>query len=163
MAILTQNVQRPVRIPAGGLSWISQPVLGYTTFGNIHSIYSGSLLVSRAANGPGYFKAIPLASGTNAAAGDVFGGIAVERVDIASTDTVDGAKQVLAARNGIWAFPVGGVTQANVGSPAYASDDQTITATAGNNYWVGTIVGVDATYVYVDITTAFDRKLSAAA
>ena len=163
MAILTANVQRPVKIPAGGLSWQEQLLVGVTTFGAAHTAYSGSLLVTRAANGPGYFKAIPLASGTNSAAGDVFGGVAMERVDVLATDLADGAKKILAARNGIWAFPVGAVTQANVGAPAYASDDQTITVTSATNYWVGTIVGVDATYVYVDIATAFGRKQSVAA
>jgi len=48
---------------------------------------------------------------------------------------------------GTWALTVPTVTQANIGTylraPVYATDDGTLTLTAGSNLQIGTLVGID--------------------
>jgi len=163
MAVMTADVQRPNRgvTPA---KVVALPLAGYTNFASgstEHKVYTGGVVVCDVSDTDGYFRACPLSSSTNLASGDIFGGIAVEFVHVTSTNTGDGDKKVSVARDGVWAFPVGAVAQTDVGAAAYASDDQTITTTSTNNLWVGYIEGVDATYVYVDITRAAGMANSA--
>jgi predicted RecA/RadA family phage recombinase len=165
MAVLTANVQRPVRIPPGGLFTHEVPLAGYTNFGAgtiAHAVYKGSIVVCDVSDTDGYGRAAPLSSSVNAASGDLFLGVAAEYVSVTSADTADGSKKVLVYRNGVWGFPKGSVAQTDIGAAAYASDDQTITTTSTNNFFVGDIVEVDATYVWVDISRAFNRATSTA-
>lgn len=165
MAVLTQDVQRPHK-GMDARKVLQIPMAGYTNFasGNTeHTIFKGSIVIIDVSDTDGYARACPDSGSVNAAAGDIFCGIALERQKVTLNDTADGAKLVSVARDGVWAFPKGGVAQTDIGAPAYASDDATITATSTNNFWVGTIMGVDATYVYVDIHTAAGRVLAAAA
>lgn len=157
MAVLAANKQRPYRAPAGGLTFRKLPLAGYTNFGAgsvAHTVYHGSPVVSDVSDTDGYFRAVPLTSGTNMASGDVFGGIAVEKQSVTSADTADGSVEATVAVNGEWGFAKGSLAQTDVGAAAYASDDDTITTTSTNNLWVGYITEVDGTYVWVDISRA---------
>lgn len=165
MAVLTASVQRPVKLPAGGLSTAEVPLAGYTNFGAgsvAHTVYKGSIVVCDVSDTDGYGRAAPLTSSVNAASGDLFLGVAAEQIAVTSSDTADGSKKVLVYKNGVFGFPVGSVAQTDIGAAAYASDDQTITTTSTNNFFVGDIEGVDATYVWVNIARAFNRPTSAA-
>jgi len=164
MAVLTANKQRPVRLAHGELTTAELPLAGYTNFGAgtvAHSVFKGSLLVCDVDDTDGYFRAVPLTSSVNMAAGDIFGGIAAERQDVTASDTADGSVTVTVYRNGLWGFAKGNLAQTDIGAPAYASDDDTISTTANNNLWVGVIEEVDATYVWVNIEPAFMRLNSA--
>ena len=144
MAVLTASVQRPVRIPAGGLTTAVRKLAGYTNFGAgtvAHTVYKGSVVVCDVSDTDGYFRA----------AGDRCGGIALEKVAVTSSDTADGSKLVTVAVDGEWGFAKGSLAITDVGADAYASDDQTITTTSSNNFKVGRITDVDGTYVWVDI------------
>jgi len=137
---------------------------GYTNFGGgstTHSIYKGSVVISDVSDTDGYFRAMPLSSSTAAASGDVFGGIALERQDVAATDTADGSVKVTCAQDGVWGFPVGSLAATDLGAAIYASDDQTATTTSANNLWIGYLVEVDSTYAWVDISRATGRTNTA--
>jgi hypothetical protein len=163
MAVLTKNVQRPVRLPSNGLSTAVLKLAGYTNFGAgtlAHTVYKGSLVICDVSDTDGYFRAAPLSSSTAAAAGDIFGGIALERQNVTVDDAADGSKSVTVARNGVWGFAKGNLAITDIGTNAYASDDDTITTTTSNNFWVGKIEDVDDTYVWVNIEPAFLRMTS---
>ena len=165
MAVLSANKQRPVRLPVGGLATAVVKLAGYTNFGAgtvAHTVYDGSIVVCDVSDTDGYFRACPLSSSVNAASGDIFGGIALEKVSVTSDDTADGSKVCSVARNGVWGFAKGSVAITDIGAPAYASDDDTITTTSTNNFFVGDIEDVDATYVWVNIARAFMRTTAAA-
>lgn len=164
MAVLTANKQRPVRLAHGELTTMEIPLAGYTNFGGGnagHTVWKGSLLVCDVDDTDGYFRAVPLTSGTAMAAGDIFGGIAAERQDVTGSDTADGSVAVTVYRNGQWGFAKGNLAQTDIGAAAYASDDDTISTTANNNLWVGVIEEIDSTYVWVNIEPAFLRLNSA--
>lgn len=164
MAVMTSSVTRPVRSPVGGVAHRALPLAGYTNFGGgstAHSVYKGSVVCCDVSDTDGYFRACPLSSSVNLAAGDIFGGVAVEEQNVTSSNTDDGSVKVTVAINGVWGFAVGSLAITDIGAPAYASDDQTITTTSTNNLWVGTIIDVDSTYVWVDITRAAGQLNSA--
>ncbi len=155
MAVLTAAKLRPSRLLDGDLAPYRLPLAGYTNFGagnTAHTVWKGSVVICDVSDTDGYFRAAPAAG---SAAGDIFGGIALETVPVTSNDLADGAKYVSVASNGLWGFAKGSLAQTDIGAPAYASDDDTITTTSTNNYWVGYIVEVDATYVWVAIKPAF--------
>ena len=164
MAVLTGNKQRPVKLAHGELTTMEIPLAGYTNFGGGstgHTVFKGSLMVCDVSDTDGYFRAVPLSSSVNMATTDIFGGIAAERQDVGASDTADGSVTVTVYRNGQWGFAKGSLAQTDIGAPAYASDDDTITTTDTNNLWVGIIEAVDATYVWVNIEPAFMRLSSA--
>ena len=146
MAVLTANKHRPVRLPVGGVAFEELQLAGIA-----EEVYIGSILISDVSANDGYVRALP--SGT-AASGDIFAGVSLERISIASGDS-DGDKVVSSARDGAWGFAVGSLAITDIGAAAYASDDDVITTTSTNNQWVGYIVDVDATYVFVDISKAY--------
>lgn len=165
MTVLSARKDRPVKLPAGGLTFTSLKLAGYTNFGSgstAHTVYEGSLVVCDVSDTDGYFRAAPSTGSTAAASGDIFGGVAVQTVSVTSSDTADGSKVVKVATSGIWGFAVGSVAITDIGAAAYASDDDTITTTSTNNFFVGDIVDVDATYVWVRIDRAVMRPTSAA-
>lgn len=165
MTVLSADKQRPVRIPVGGLQTAEVKLAGYTNFGAgsvAHTVYKGSLVICDVSDTDGYFRAAPLTSSVAAASGDVFGGVAAERVAVGSSDTADGAKKLTVYRNGVWGFAKGALAITDIGAPAYASDDDTPTTTSTNNFFVGDIEDVDGTYVWVNIARAFMRPTSAA-
>jgi len=155
MAVLSANVQRPVKPPAGGITTRALPLAGYTNFGGgstAHNVYKGSVVMCDVSDTDGYFRAMPLSSSTAATSSDVFGGVALHKQEVTSADTADGSKRVTVAVDGIWGFAKGSLAITDIGAKAYASDDTTITTTTANNICVGTIIDVDATYVWVDIS-----------
>jgi hypothetical protein len=158
MAVLTASKMRPYRLPAGGLTTRKLKLAGYTNFGagtTAHTVYKGSIVVSDVSDTDGYFRAAPLTSSVAAVAGDVIGGIALEKVEVTSADLADGSKEVTVAVTGVWGFPKGGLAVTDIGSAIYTSDDgETVTATSTDNWWIGYLVDVDATYAWVDISKA---------
>lgn len=161
MANMTADVQRRYRVPSGGLNFRQLPLAGYTNFesgSTEFTVYKGGLVFCDVSDTDGYFR--PVDSAVAATTTDVFGGVAMEKVAVTSDHTSDGSKTVSVATNGEWAFALGSLAVTDVGAVAYASDDQTITTDANDTLAVGLIVGVDASYVWVDITD-FAGKLSA--
>lgn len=152
MAVLTNNIHRPVRLPVGGVAFEALQLAGID-----EEIYIGSILLSDVSANDGYFRALPVGT---AAAGDIFGGISLERISVVSADA-DGDKSASAARDGVWGFAVGSLAITDIGAAAYATDDDTITTTSTNNQWVGYIVDADATFVYVDISDAWMKNITA--
>jgi hypothetical protein len=132
------------------------PLAGYTNFSGGSTgftVYKGAIVVCDVSDTDGYFRDALATATTNAAAGDIFGGIALEKQTVTSADTADGSKKITVARNGIWGFPsIGAIT--DVGAAAYATEDGTISTASATNFWVGRIVAWDATYVWVDISEA---------
>lgn len=61
---------------------------------------------------------------------DIFIGVFYESIN--NSAGAAGAQSAKVYKNGSFVFAHTGLVQANVGSPAYASDDQTITATPGS-------------------------------
>jgi len=103
------------------------------------TIYRGAMVMHNAA---GFM--VPCA----AESGAVFAGIAEEEVD--NSTGSDGDKQCKAIHDGRFLLTGAGFTQADVGEIVYASDDETITKTAGSNVLVGKIQKfVSATQVWV--------------
>jgi hypothetical protein len=166
MAVLAQNVQRPCRLPVAGVRTAEVKLAGYTNFdtGNKNNeVFSGSVVIQDVSDTDGYSRAAPASASVNAASGDFFMGLALEHVLVDSSSLTDGLKKVTVARDGVWGFPVGAVAQTDIGAPAYTSDDgQTVTTTSTNNWWIGDIEDIDATYVWVNIARAFNRPTSAA-
>jgi len=158
MAVLTADKNRPVKLAHGPLAYARVPLAGYTNFGGgstAHTVYKGSIVVCDISDTDGYFRACPAATTTNAATGDIFGGIAIEQQKVTSSDTADGAVELAVARNGLWGFAKGSLAQTDIGSIAYADDDNTITTTRTAKYLVGVIEEVDSTYVWVNIEPFF--------
>ena len=107
-------------------------------------IFAGSLVC---ANTSGY--AVPAAD----TAGLKFLGVALEQVD--NTGGANGAKKVRVRRTGAFEFDAASITQAMVGDPMYAVNDQTFADATGatNDIKVGALVKyVSATKGWIDIT-----------
>jgi len=138
MAVLTDSVN--VEEKDGVL--IDSPVA-------VDIIYRGAMVMYNAAG----FLA-PALTG----AGNVFAGIAEEEVD--NSLGAAGDKSCKHKVEGSYLLTGAGFAQTDVGSSAYASDDQTITLTSTNNPLVGQIVQfVSATQVWVKL----ERNPAAAA
>jgi predicted RecA/RadA family phage recombinase len=75
-------------------------------------------------------------------------GIAEERIDNSAGATGD---QYANAKKGIFDITLAGATAADIGSPVYASDDETFTldAAAGANLQIGTLHAIDADGVWL--------------
>jgi predicted RecA/RadA family phage recombinase len=109
-------------------------------------IFAGSMVMLNAA---GY--AVPAAD----TAGCKFLGIARQFID--NTGGANGDLKVEVWRKGCFEMTCAGMAVTDVGTVVYASDDQTVTKTAGNGVNCGRISEfVSATSVYVDI----DREIS---
>ena len=158
MAVLSADKNRPVKLAQGPIALASLPLAGYTNFGGgtvEHTVFKGSIVICDISDTDGYFRACPAASTTNAATGDIFGGIALEQQKVTSADLADGLIDVSVARNGLWGFAKGSLAQTDIGAIAYADDDDTITTTRTAKYLVGVIEEIDATYVWVNIAPFF--------
>jgi hypothetical protein len=106
-------------------------------------IYAGSMVC---ADADGY--AVPAAD----TSGYRFLGVALEQVDNSAGD--DGAKNVRVRRTGVFEFDAASITQAMVGNPMYAVNDQTFDDAAGptNDIKVGILVKYgSATKGWIDI------------
>lgn len=159
MTNMTANVTRPHK---GNILQQRYDLVGYTAYGagNLtYTAYKGAIMMIDVSDVDGYAQ--PMLSTITAASGDVFLGIAEEKVAITSTDTADGAKDILVATDGLWGFVKGSLALTDIGAPIYATDDTTITTTSTNALWVGTLVNVDDTYAWVDISHAAGRTNTA--
>lgn len=132
---------------ARNLIWNAKETGGIQNFpvaGSTH-IYKGALCMIKA---DGY-----VAKAT-ATANSYFGGVAVDESDNSGSAT-DGATTVNLYRRGRFLFTTFSdtLTQADVGSPVYATDDNVVTVTsASNKQKVGNIVEfVSASSAWVDI------------
>ena len=152
MAVLTVSKVRNKRLPPSGLFTAEMQMAGIT-----ETIYKGSIVISDTSANDGYVRA--LTTGT-ADAADIFVGIAIEEKSILSSES-DGDRVVTVAINGHWGFAVGSLAITDLGAPAYASDDDTITTTSSNNQWVGFIVDRYADFIWVDISQAVFRTNAA--
>ena len=164
MAVLSANKERPVRLAHGELTTRTLPLAGYTNFGGgstAHTVYSGSVVICDVSDTDGYYRAAPAGGTTNSASGDVFGGIALEKQEVKAANTADGSVEVTVAVNGVWGFPVSSVAITDIGAPIYAVDDNSISTTSTNYWWIGTLVAWDSTYAWIDITHAVGRTNSA--
>lgn len=136
-------------------------LVGYTDRGSgneTYTAYKGAVMMIDVSDIDGYAQ--PLQSGMTVAAGDVFLGIALEEISVLAADTSQGDKKIRVATEGVWGFAKGSLSVTDIGDLAYASDDDTITVTTSNNLWVGQIVDVDDTYVWVDIKLAANREVT---
>ena len=134
MAALTENIEIPEKV--GKL--ISHPVA-------VDIIYKGALVKNNAA---GYLA--PCAT----EAGATFAGVAYEKKDNSGGSAGDLSCRVI--KEGVFLLTGSGLAQSDVGAVVFASDDQTITTSAGANLQpVGRIVAFkSATQVWVKIETA---------
>jgi hypothetical protein len=158
MAQLTADKNRPCRPHAGGITTRRLPLVGYTVHTHTYTVYKGSWVVCDIdVSTTGYFKKAE--SGTHAgAAGDIIGGIAMESKDVLASDAAEGSKSITVAVDGDWGFPINSITQADIGKPAYTTDDgEVVVVASGTAYWLGTIVDTDATYAWIDISHAAGR------
>ncbi len=152
MANMTASASRPHKGDSAPLYYGLVNYTDYQSSAKEYYSYKGAIMMMDVSDVDGYAQ--PLQSGITVASGDVFLGIALEEVQIKTTDTSNGDKGITVATDGIWGFPVGSLTVTDIGDLAYASDDQTVTVTTTNNLWIGNIVGADSTYVWVDINGA---------
>jgi predicted RecA/RadA family phage recombinase len=84
------------------------------------------------------------------AAGDVFIGVAYEKID--NTGGAAGARKVRVQVRGIYRLAGSGFAQTTVGASIYASDDATATTTASGNSLIGKCVKFEsATAIWVRI------------
>lgn len=159
MANLSANITRPVK---GDPLHQRYPAVGYTNYqsgSTAFTIYKGAILMMDVSDVDGYVQ--PMLSTITAASGDIFVGIAEEKVSVTSADTADGAKDVLTMTAGLVGFPKGSLAVTDTGAPIYATDDQTITTTSTNALWIGTLIRVDDTYAWVNIGHAAGRTNTA--
>jgi len=159
MTNMTQGLTRPTK---GAVEHQRYGLVGYTDRGSgseAYTSYKGAIMIMDVSDIDGYVQ--PHQSGITSASGDIFVGIAVEEVSVTSSDTSQGDKDILVQTRGLVGFPVGSLAVTDIGAPIYASDDTTITTTSSNNQWIGTLVNVDSTYAWVDISHAAGRTNTA--
>lgn len=158
MTNMTASKSRPHKGDPKPLQYGLVNYTDYQSAAKEYYSYKGAVMMIDIDDVDGYAQ--PLQSGITVASGDVFLGIALEEVQVKSTDTTDGDKKIQVATEGIWGFAKGNLSVTDIGDLAYASDDDTITVTTSNNLWIGQIVGVDDTYVWVDIKLAAGREVT---
>lgn len=90
---------------------------------------------------------------TTVAATDVFIGIAAEGATVATTDTETDNEINVYIEPTIVGFPGSVFTDADVGDTIYMSDSATLSATAGDNPVLGTLVRVRDGYQYVRLAS----------
>jgi hypothetical protein len=73
------------------------------------------------------------------------GGVAFAGMAVANSNTPAQpvVKANLGCKGGTWGIPVPGATWANLHANVYATDDNTLTLTAGSNLLIGTLAGID--------------------
>ncbi len=157
MANMTVSASRPYK---GDTAPLQYGLVGYTdirTASVEYYSYKGAIMMIDESDVDGYAQ--PMQLNLTVAGGDVFLGIAMEEVQVLAADTAQGDKKITVATEGVFGFAVGSLAVTDIGDLAYASDDQTITVTTADNLWVGQIVGIDSTYVWVDIKLAAGREV----
>lgn len=81
--------------------------------------------------------------GTTKTGGEKFVGIALENIDNSAGTAGDLRCRVLI--EGFFQYPITSIAITDVGTPVYASDDQTLTQSSLGNYYVGHVVFVPVT------------------
>lgn len=158
MTNLSANVHRPHK---GETEPRRYGLVGYTNYQGgttEYTVYKGAPMMLDVSDVDGYAQ--PMLAAITAASGDVFLGIAAEKKVISSSETADGTLDIL-VENGLIGFPVGSLAVTDIGAPAYMSDSNTVTTTSTNALWIGTIIDVDDTYVWVDTRHAAGRTNTA--
>jgi predicted RecA/RadA family phage recombinase len=87
-------------------------------------INKGTFVFVRVADGYAY----PGRSAANIT--DLFVGVAFETIDNSAGSA--GGATIMVEKSGSFVFPLAGAVQTQVGTPVYASDDQTLTASSGS-------------------------------
>jgi hypothetical protein len=146
MAALTESVNRPYRTKGDALTTMLAPLVGFG--GGAYTVLKGSILFADASVAAGYFRPVNAAP----AAGDVFGGIALDRFSINNAGQTNGSASVTVATDGYWGFVKGAITQADVGKIAYAGNNDNDISLTNTGLPLGNIVLVDGTHAWVDIT-----------
>jgi predicted RecA/RadA family phage recombinase len=127
---LTANVKLRERMAPGEFAYV--PLAGET-------IYEGSLC---ALNAAGTVQRIQTSGSA------VFAGIAGgQRINTPSGNDARPVRM----RKGIWALTVPSATAANIGATVYATDDSTVTLTAGSNLAIGTLAGIENGQTFVKL------------
>lgn len=144
---LARDFHRQYKPNAGGLTTRRVPVKGAVA----DTLYKGAILAVDVSDADGFAQ--PYVAALTAATGDFIPGIAMERVTTTAADA-NGDKEILVATDGVWAFPIGSVTAANLGDAVYADQDDAVTLTAGTELQLGVVAGVDTVeaLVWVDIS-----------
>ena len=151
MVALASDINRQYKLGGmEGIRTIHRPLEGFTAATATYTAFKGAIMSSLASNSIGYFN--PHAG--NAAATDVFGGINMGRQLVGADALANGALQCNCAQNGVFGFPEGSITQADVGKLIYATSDNDVTLTALNNLWIGTVEEVRDGQVWIDISEA---------
>ncbi len=159
MTNMTQNVTRPVK---GGQEHQKYGMVGYTDRGSgseAYTAYKGAVMIMDVSDIDGYVQ--PHQSGITSATGDVFVGVANEKISVTSSDTAQGDKEIIVLSKGVVGWPIGSITVTDIGAAMYASDDTAVTTTSSNNQWIGTLVNVDTVNAWIDIGHAAGRANSA--
>ena len=150
MAALTEDINRQYKLGGiEGIKTIHRPLEGFTA-GGVYTAFKGAIMSSLASNSIGFFN--PHAG--TAAATDVFGGINMGRQLVGADAAANGALESNCAQNGVFGFPEGSITQADVGKLIYASSDNDVTLTATDNLWIGSVAEVRDGQVWIDIRKA---------
>lgn len=89
---------------------------------------------------------------TTVDAADIFIGIALEAVDVATGDTETDNKCNIAVGGSIIGFKSTVYTDADVGDTVYMSDSATLSATAGDNPMLGKLIRVEDGYAFVELS-----------
>lgn len=150
MTALTNDKQRPVKSPVGGLGTFALKLAGYTNRGSgntAYTVYKGAIVACDESDTDGYFGPLDFTPASN----DIFGGVAAEKQSVTSDDTDDG-KELTVFRDGIWGFPKASITITDVGALVYATDTDAVQTSSSNALLIGRIVDVDDTYVWIDIS-----------
>jgi len=110
----------------------------------------------------GYLESYaPYAQAATPGTGNRFWGMALANVD--NSAGADGAKTCPVLMSGIIQYPFSGVAQLDVGKPIYVTDNATLSLTAHNNAYLGTILAVPATGTCVVDTLSPSDRLGATA
>lgn len=152
MADLSASRSLPVRLPPQGLRIESLPLAGYTNYGGgteAHTVYKHGIVMCDQSDTDGYFS--ELLTGTTVTNADVFGGIAIEKQNVASGDLADGSVRASCAVNGVWGLPIGSLAVTDLGGVAYATSDTVVTTGTSAGLAIGIIKEVDSSYAWVDI------------
>lgn len=155
MTALSSNIQRPIRVPPGGLRMAKVLLAGYTNYGageTAFTVYKGALMMSDVSDTDGYFSHI---HGTPAT-GDIFGGVALDSAVVDSGAAADGAIQITVMASGVIGFPKGSLAITDLGATIYSTDDGTGVTTATTAAMpIGVLEEVDDTYAWINIEPAF--------
>lgn len=77
--------------------------------------------------------------------------VGMSEQDFSNVGSATVSAQKIVVRKGTWALTVTGATAANINAPVYASDDGTLTLTAGSLLQVGTLAGIENGQTYVNL------------